>query len=436
MKIFVSYSRKDAGDFAHQIQRYFTGFKYDIFTDTDNINLGDVWDTTIENNISSCDIFVVIVTYGALQSPHVENEVLQAQREKKKIIPCIHRTITDNSIKWGLNKIQGIEFDDKFELARNLYAKIIQNKGTGIINRGTDNSQIINNSSSTGTQSNRDAALDNTNNAKNRKTFSIADNQMTKKVMSLKMVMIFITGAAGLIITIAFLASANMLHLFPADKPVADGGIREAVNMPPIADAGVDQEVESGTLVTLNGGNSKDPEGEPLKYSWVQTTGSPVILGGKDKATATFTMPDTISADTIYTFKLVVTDKDGATGNDFVKVTAKHFTPILNSNMEPVNLLYSTAFIPEAVRLANLKSFTHSVTVWINSTVPGLSNIKNVTYFTKEGYTTLAGGQADSFSPADKFRISFNALDGFPLNARIYFKDGQMQNLSTNIVLR
>ena len=104
--------------------------------------------------------------------------------------------------------------------------------------------------------------------------------------------------------------------------------------------------------------------------------------------------------------------------------------------MEPVNLVYSSAFIPEAVRLANLKSFTHSVTVWINSTIPGLSNIKNVTYFTKEGYTTLPGGQANSFSQADKFRISFNALDGFPLNARIYFKDGQMQNLSTNIVLR
>ena len=51
-----------------------------------------------------------------------------------------------------------------------------------------------------------------------------------------------------------------------------------------IADAGVDKEVESGTVVTLNGGNSKDPEGELLKYSWAQTTGSPVILGSKDKA--------------------------------------------------------------------------------------------------------------------------------------------------------
>ena len=95
MKIFVSYSRRDARDFAEQIQRYFRGFKYDIFTDTNNINLGDIWDTIIEKNISNCDIFVVIVTYGDLQSPHVENEILQAQREKKKIIPCIHRTITD-----------------------------------------------------------------------------------------------------------------------------------------------------------------------------------------------------------------------------------------------------------------------------------------------------------------------------------------------------
>ena len=47
--------------------------------------------------------------------------------------------------------------------------------------------------------------------------------------MNLKMVMIFITVAAGLIITIAFLASANVLHLFPTDKPLdGDGGVREA----------------------------------------------------------------------------------------------------------------------------------------------------------------------------------------------------------------
>ena len=436
MKIFVSYSRKDAGDFAQQIQSYFTGFKYDIFTDTDNIKVGDFWNTTIEENISNCDIFVVIVTYGALQSKHVNNEVLQAQREKKKIIPCIHRTIINSSIKWGLNEIQGVEFDDKFELARNLYAKIIHNQGAIRIGPDTDNSQIINNPRSAGTQSSHGVGFDNTNNSKNRNRLSRVDTQDSKKSINLKLV-VSIIAAAGILVTIAFLATGNLLQLASTDKPTTtDSDVRKVLNIPPIADAGVDQAVKPNTVVTLNGDNSNDPEGKLLKYSWAQTSGTPVVLNGKDKETASFTSPNTMSTDTNYTFKLITTDEEGLTDDDSVKVTVKPLTAISNKNTEPVNMLYSTVFIPEAVRLANLKSFTHSVTVWINSTVPGLSNVKNVTYFAGEGYTTLAGGQADSFSQADKFRISFNALDAFPLNARIYFKDGQQQNLSTNIIVR
>ncbi len=124
MKIFVSYSRRDAGDFANQINRNLSIFKHDIFTDVDDIKAGEIWSNTIEENISNCDIFVVIVTHGALQSPHVENEILQAQRENKKIIPCFFRDIHPNIIKWGLEKIQGVEFSDKYELARDLYSKI------------------------------------------------------------------------------------------------------------------------------------------------------------------------------------------------------------------------------------------------------------------------------------------------------------------------
>lgn len=126
MKIFVSYSRKDAGDFAEQIQKYLPGFNYDVFTDTKSINVGDIWTTTIEENISKCDFFVVIITYGALQSPHVENEVLQAQREDKKIIPCIQKDTYYEKIKWDLRSRQGIEFDDRFDLARKLYFHILK----------------------------------------------------------------------------------------------------------------------------------------------------------------------------------------------------------------------------------------------------------------------------------------------------------------------
>ena len=116
MKIFVSYSRRDA-DFAQQIDEYFQGSGCDIFTDVKDIRLGDVWNSTIEENISNCDIFVVIVTYGALHSSHVEREVLQAQKDNKKIIPCFFRNINPNKIKWGLEKIQGVEFTNEYQLA-------------------------------------------------------------------------------------------------------------------------------------------------------------------------------------------------------------------------------------------------------------------------------------------------------------------------------
>ena len=91
LKIFVSYSRRDAGDFAEEINKYLK--EHDVFTETQNIHSGDIWSKTIEENITTCDIFIVIVTHTALESPEVEREVLQAQKEKKKIIPCIHKSV-------------------------------------------------------------------------------------------------------------------------------------------------------------------------------------------------------------------------------------------------------------------------------------------------------------------------------------------------------
>ena len=126
MKIFISYSRRDAGDIAEMIQRRFTGSEqYEVFTDVSSIRVGDIWSNILQDNISDCDLFVAIITQGALQSEHVQNEVLQAQRLKKRIIPCFHRNVRESDIKWGLNKIQGVEFEEKYEVARNLYTRIV-----------------------------------------------------------------------------------------------------------------------------------------------------------------------------------------------------------------------------------------------------------------------------------------------------------------------
>ena len=148
MIIFVSYSRKDARDIANLLNINLSSFNYDIFTDFDDIRAGENWSNSIEENISKCDIFVVIVTYGALHSPHVEREVLQAQREKKTIIPCFYRSVLNTDIKWRLNDIQGVEFSDKYELARDLYPKVYHDSSSKSIDRNPPSKVAYHGSSS------------------------------------------------------------------------------------------------------------------------------------------------------------------------------------------------------------------------------------------------------------------------------------------------
>jgi TIR domain-containing protein/Big-like domain-containing protein len=123
VKIFVSYSRRDARDFAEQISETLED-EHDVFTDIDDIEAGDIWTNVIEDNISRCDVFLVILTFASLRSSEVEKEVLQAQKKSKKIIPCVDRGIDINQLKWDLGKFQGIEFSSKYELAREVYRKI------------------------------------------------------------------------------------------------------------------------------------------------------------------------------------------------------------------------------------------------------------------------------------------------------------------------
>jgi hypothetical protein len=124
VKIFISYSRDDAGNFAKHIYRYLRDNGYGVFIDVNSIRIGEPWSHSIEKNISECDILIVILTPDSLRSDHVEREVLQAQKENKIIVPCIHEHVDYYKIKWGLNEKQGIEFSDKYELVLNLYPKI------------------------------------------------------------------------------------------------------------------------------------------------------------------------------------------------------------------------------------------------------------------------------------------------------------------------
>jgi hypothetical protein len=75
-----------------------------------------------------------------------------------------------------------------------------------------------------------------------------------------------------------------------------------------VADAGPDQTKDEGTLVTLNGTASIDPDGDVLSYAWTQIFGPPVTLSNPGASTPTFTAPLVNTGGTTLTFKLSVSD--------------------------------------------------------------------------------------------------------------------------------
>jgi hypothetical protein len=87
--------------------------------------------------------------------------------------------------------------------------------------------------------------------------------------------------------------------------------VNDEPNEPPVADAGANRTVKSGTKVKLSGLKSHDAEGEALFYSWSQVRGSKVSLLDVNGPEATFQAPQ-VSEPRTYRFKLRVTDKKGA----------------------------------------------------------------------------------------------------------------------------
>ncbi len=100
-----------------------------------------------------------------------------------------------------------------------------------------------------------------------------------------------------------------------------------SVNLPPVAEAGPDQAVTSGVTVTLNGAGSYDPDGTIVSYAWTQTAGAPVVLGGANTATPSFTAPAT--AGTL-SFRLTVTDNAGSSASAVVNIVV-NMPPVANA---------------------------------------------------------------------------------------------------------
>jgi hypothetical protein len=96
-------------------------------------------------------------------------------------------------------------------------------------------------------------------------------------------------------------------------------------NHPPVADAGVDQEVEEGSLFTLRG-SGDDLDYDELTYRWEQTYGPTVMHDPSDTAELTLEAPPYSAENHTLKFQLVVDDGQDYSEADEVEITVLQST--------------------------------------------------------------------------------------------------------------
>lgn len=99
--------------------------------------------------------------------------------------------------------------------------------------------------------------------------------------------------------------------------------VEAVINQPPIANSGIDQGVEVGGTVHLDGQLSQDSDGNLKSYRWSQIKGQKVKLNNSKSAVASFVapaaMPKKSSASTLI-FRLTVTDNKNKKASDTVAI--------------------------------------------------------------------------------------------------------------------
>jgi hypothetical protein len=143
-------------------------------------------------------------------------------------------------------------------------------------------------------------------------------------------------------------------------------------NQPPLANAGNDLNVVTGSPVALNGTKSSDPEEDKLTYNWTlisKPAGSLVALSG-NTISKSIIQPD-VAGD--YICQLTVSDGINTSAPDAVKVTAvNNLPPVANAGDDKTSMEYivikldgSESFDPDAKPLIYQWSFV---------TKPSISN--------------------------------------------------------------
>jgi len=187
-----------------------------------------------------------------------------------------------------------------------------------------------------------------------------------------------ISGAAS--VTASFtpdVQGSYSVRLIVADGQVASAPSALVVNvnnLPPLARAGVNQVMPTGTIALLHGSASSDPDGDPLTYRWSfisVPTGSSAVLAGANTRWPWFP----IDTSGKYVVQLVVNDGKVDSAAATVTVSAANMFVPLPDTGQTTSYIFQTGnpvFGQDSDYLMNPPSYTSNADQTVTDNVTGL----------------------------------------------------------------
>src|SRR5262245_15058667 len=120
LKVFISYSRRDASEFADELMAGIELAGLAPFLDRHDISAVEDWETRLGGLIAQSDTVVFVITPESVKSQRCVWEVERTLGLSKRLLPVIHKSVADADIPSQLSRLQFVRFDTGRGLARPL----------------------------------------------------------------------------------------------------------------------------------------------------------------------------------------------------------------------------------------------------------------------------------------------------------------------------
>src|ERR1044071_5993365 len=120
LKVFISYSRRDAAQFADELVAGLELAGFAPFLDRHDIAAGEDWEARLGGLIEQSDTVVFVVSPESVKSERCVWEVERTLANSKRLLPVVYKPVADADIPQALSRLQFVRFDTDRALTRSI----------------------------------------------------------------------------------------------------------------------------------------------------------------------------------------------------------------------------------------------------------------------------------------------------------------------------